>query len=98
MMEHGVGHQEHIRHQINDVIDVQHLDDVQQHLMDSHVHHMLNVVQHRKHQHVLMEAGVLPHMDIHHKIKDVTDVMDVQVEKYHMDEGVHRMLHVVLQP
>ena len=94
MMEHGVGHHEHIRHQINDVTDVRHQDDVQQHLMDNHVHHMLSVVPHQRHQHVLMEAGVVLHMDIHPQINDVTDVMDVQQEQYHMDENVH---HTVLR-
>ena len=94
MMEHGVGHHEHIHHQINDVTDVQHLDDVQQHLMDSHVHHMLSVVPHQKHQHVLMEAGVVRHMDIRHQIRVVADVMDVQQERYQMDELVH---HIVLR-
>ena len=100
MMEHGVGHHEHIHHQINDVTDVQHLDDVQQHLMDSHVHHMLSVVLHQRRQHVLMEAGVILHMDIQQQIKDVIiyHVLDAQENhQYRMDELVHRMLRVVQQ-
>ena len=84
MMEHGVGHHEHIRHQINDVIDVQHQDDVQQHLMDNHVHHMLSVVPHQRHQHVLMEAGIRRHEHIHQQIRIVV----LAVNDQH-----HRMQH-----
>ena len=41
-----------------------------------------------------MEHGVGHHEHIRHQINDVTDVMDVQQEQYHMDENVH---HIVLR-
>lgn len=43
-MERGVGHQEHIHHQIKDVIDVAH-QHVELEQTDSHVRHMIDVVQ-----------------------------------------------------
>ena len=45
-MEHGVGHHEHIHHQIKNVTDVVH-QHVEVEQTDSHVRHMIDVTLHQ---------------------------------------------------